>query len=184
MSKDAEQEIVGKRSAQGVDELPAFQDHAAEDRGLGRGHFSSDHRDRVELGPVVPALRAEAPRLDDAELARQLAVVSEVLGCMLPALEQAGQDGHSVIQLVLESAPRHLRPLFEGVGLDPSGRVDERRLTHNLRSRPPMEQRRFLHQGLTDLLSRALSQCMDILEDAAADPLLREVMGFQKRLKG
>jgi len=166
--------------------ISAFADHDVRDRGLGRGTFQSDMRDRVELMRELgaPSLRTDGPRLDDAELARKVSVANEVLRSMVRALDRSPADamGQGLMQLVLQSAPVHLRPLFEGVQVEADGRLDEAAITHNLRSRLPSEQRHLLQQGLCDLLDRALRRCMESLPETRSDDLLERVVGYQRRL--
>jgi len=163
-------------------EIPAFEDHASADRGMGQGHFTSTQDERVDLRHRAPALRTDGDRLDDAELSRKISVASEVLRVMVRAMDKASSDGQAQLQLVMDAAPIPLRVLFEGVELKRDGRLDESVITHNLRSRLPTEQRMLLQRGLTDLLDRALSQCMDTLPEMPADQLLSQVVGYQKRL--
>jgi len=161
-------------------EADMFVDQDSQDRG--EGHFTSGLRDRVSLSPGGPSLRSGAPRLDDADLARKLAVASELIRCMVRALDHAGLDGPDMIHQILGSAPRQLRPLFRGVNLAEDGSLDEGSITHNLRSRLPSEQRQLLQLGLTDLLERALERCMQSLAAAPADALLGQVVGYERRL--
>jgi hypothetical protein len=161
-------------------EADMFSDQDSQDRGT--GHFSSALRDRISLRPEGPALRPGAPRLDDAALARKLTIASEVIRCMVQAMADAGLDGPAMIQQILGSAPRHLRPLFQGVGLAEDGSLDEEGITHNLRSKLPSEQRQLIQHGLIDLLDRALEGCMQSLAAAPADALLGQVVGYERRL--
>lgn len=152
-------------------------------RGRGQGEYSSPIRDKVSLDSATPQLRSDAPRLDDASLADKLSITGEVLGHMAVALSAHSPDGLAQLQLVIDTTPPHLRSLMHGVSLDSEGQLDEARLVHNLRSRLPSEQPLLLMGGLIDLLDRALERCLSVLSEPAADALLAEVLGYQKRLR-
>lgn len=162
-------------------EADMFADQAGQDPDA--GHFSSGLRDRVSLRPGGPALRPVAPRLDDAELVRKLTIASEVIRCMLAAMDDAGLEGLAMIQQVLGSAPRDLRPLFRGVGLAEDGSLEEKVIIHNLRSKLPSEQRQMIENGLVELLDRALERCIQSLAAGPADALLGQVVGYERRLR-
>ncbi len=180
--KDEAQPRSDETGPQRAEDLSAFSDQDAIDRGMGQGTFRSDHHDRVELGTPAPALRSEGPRLDDATLAAKVVLASDALRRMAAIFEGVGQDGAAQLQLLLEATPRQLRPLFAGVQLAQDGGLDAAALTRNLRSRLPSEQPSLLQQGLSDLLGRALSHCLESVDGDTADALLGEVLGLQKRL--
>jgi hypothetical protein len=69
------------------------------------------------------------------------------------------------------------------VGVDAAGRLDAARLTRNIRSQPPTQQRRVLQAGLRDLLERGMERCAAQLEPEQADALLLTVGAHLRRLQ-
>lgn len=150
--------------------------------GRGRGEYTSPIRDRVSLQRSGPALKVGGPSLDDAALAQGIAVACQALRLMVESLDAQGHDGAGQAQLVLDTAPAQYRALLSGVQVDAHGHLDTARLTHNVRSQPPAQQRRLLQHGLGDVLERCMERSATLVPEAVADQLVGEVLACRRRL--
>ncbi len=111
-------------------------------------------------------------------------MASEVLAAVVSAYDQhSGRGaGMATAQLLVEGAPARFAVLFVGVEVDRRGRLDSELLLENLQRRPETEHRRLVNQGVLNLIERALANAVDELPDEAIEPLLHQVVGYQKRL--
>ena len=150
--------------------------------GRGQGEYTSSIRDRVSLQRSGPALKVGGPSLDDAALAQGIAVACQALRCMVQALDAQGHDGAGQAQLVVDTAPAQYRALLSDVQVDIRGHLDTDRLTHNVRSQPPAQQRRLLQHGLGDVLQRCMERSAALVPEAVADQLVGEVLACRRRL--
>jgi len=165
----------------------AFADNERAARQGGGFQSPAHHLDQVNLTdqPRSRPTQFGAPRLDDAQLQHKVRVCNELLHAVGCALEQSSGLGGPVqdwIQQSIDCAPPRLAPLFSGIRADTAGRLNEDHIAHNVRSRPPMEQRRLINDGLLDLMDRALSRAADALPEDALDQLLTQTAGYRKRM--
>jgi hypothetical protein len=73
--------------------------------------------------------------------------------------------------------------MFHGVDVDQEGRFNLQQVSRNLSRRPEPERRNLLDRSIMDLIERALSMTAETLTDAGIDALLREIAGYQRRLR-
>lgn len=121
-------------------------------------------------------------QLDEADIARKMEVVNEVLGTLVAAMNHAQPGiGNAQLQLLLEGAPAPFAPLFKGVEARAGGRLPAESVIKNLRRRPASEQRQLLNNGLENLIERALSITGDTLDDDSFEEVLQQIVGYQQK---
>ena len=180
----------------GVDveaDLEAFSDHEQE-RGGGKGGFTTQEHnlDKVEVGDIsgviavdeAPSAKYGAPVLsEDAALAK-VTVTNNVLSTIVTAFDGSHGNGRgqAAVQLLIDGSPNNFQPLFEGIQANEGGSLPDEAVLRNLYRRPPAEHRTLLHQGLLNLIDRALSMACDDLPDEAVDEVLESTAGYRQRM--
>jgi len=175
------------------DGMEAFEDHDQE-RGGNSGNFSSqkNHMNRVEVVDLSQRLATDelskssysAPALSPEAALHKIQVLNQVLTVVSEALDQTGgpDTGRTSIQILLEAAPHSFKAVFNGLKAKPDGGIEGEHLLSNLTDRPASEHRRLLHQGVLNLIERALSTAADELPDESIDQVLESVAGYRQRL--
>lgn len=182
-------------------DLDAFADEGSAREEAGGFVTHKQHLDRVEvvdlsgLDPLSASRsssrasqsgrsgRFVAPVLRTEDARSKIAVANDVLKAIARALHTHTQDNPLPrLQLLIDGHPRGFSALFEGVSVQPNGGLPVDDLVARVQTRPEAEQRRLLHQGLLDLLDRALDRASDDLPEHAFDAVLGQVSGYRQRL--
>lgn len=185
--KPVRSKAASKPKKDGLDDLEAFEGSEDDRRGGGAdGTFVTDtgHLDTVELSEeaVEPAATFGAPTLSDADVRQKISVANEVLASLAQAFEANGTgSGAETIQLLIDGRPREFGPLLQDVAVRRNGTLPPQEILANLRRRPMAEQRRLIHDGLLDLVDRALDRAADELEDDLLDGVLESTAGYRQR---
>lgn len=176
------------RPADALDDLDAFS--GTEDGGRGGGADGTfvtkhDNLDTVELADEAmepTAASFGAPTLSDGDARQKLSVANEVLASLAQAFEANGSgSGAETIQLLIDGRPREFGPLLQDIAVRRNGTLSPQQILSNLRRRPMAEQRRLIHDGLLDLVDRALDRAADELEDDLLDGVLESTAGYRQR---
>lgn len=179
-----------RRSSRGTsDDLEAFAGEGDDGRGGGAdGVFvsESEHLDTVDLEAAQRAHRLTptlgAPTLGDEEAEHKILVTNEVLGLIASCFEQERRgQGAAIVQILVDGRPREYGPLLHDIAVRRNGTLPPQPLIANLRARPEAEQRRLIHDGLLDLLDRALDRAAEELEEEQFDHVLEESAGYRQR---
>jgi hypothetical protein len=133
----------------------------------------------------VVALTFSAPRMLADEMNHKLDVCVTVLSRMAQGLDtqQGPGAGQACVQLLLDGAPSVFAVLFHGVEARADGTFDIAQVKRNVGRRPKAEHRRLIDRGIMDLIERGLSYTVEELGDVAMDELLRDIAGYQQRLR-
>lgn len=142
----------------------------------------SEDDESIPTHPVETSFAA--PSLSERDALAKLAVANDVLRPLAAAIDAAQGPGRgsAVVQLLVDARPRAFALLLEGVRVSPSGALPTDDVLDNLRSRPPAEQRRMLHDGMLDLIERMLDRTADELPEDALEAALRHASGYRQRL--
>lgn len=132
-------------------------------------------------------VQAAQARMSIGDGRARLDVANSALQAMLLVLD--AQDGpgagRAELQLLLDTAPRRFRPVFESVEVKRTG-LPVMRVLYNVATCPEPSQRATLVGGLTDLIERAAHRFADLVENQMATENMLEAVArtnYRKHLR-
>ncbi|MBT3218725.1 MAG: hypothetical protein HN348_06505 [Proteobacteria bacterium] len=171
------------------DDLAAFGDFDRDRSAFARSEYKkTHHKDRVEVSPTHSTPTShdqyQTPGLSDSQVLSKISVASDVLHEVGRVFDNSlgPNAGTVLLQRILDRSPRRFATLFHSVVLPSTCRLPAERLSTNLKTLPPKEQRLYLNQALIDLIERSLSIARQELPPHALDKLRNEVIGYRHRL--